>query len=41
MRNEVILDAVVLLDVVDEFDDDRVFGLIEVDVRRGERILRG
>ena len=41
MRNEVILDAVVLLDVVDEFDDDRVFGLIEVDVRRGGRILRG
>ena len=41
VRNEVVFDTVVLLDVVDEFDDDRIFGLVEVHVRRGERILRG
>ena len=41
IRDEVILDPVVLLDVVEQFYDSRIFRLIEVYVGWYDRILRG
>ena len=40
MCNEVVLDPIVLLNVVEKLDNLRVFGLIQVDVGRHDRILR-
>ena len=40
IRDEVVLNPVVLLDVVEQLDNLRVLGLVQVDVGRHNRILR-